>query len=114
MASDATTANNTLLERTDISIFKRRTPYAVSDKLQELTWLNCDAHGRRKLKVNPWCKDLFHDLKFVLLKEGSVQPDKSDPEHPNHCEELVNRVLGALKPLMPKRHQIRNRSIAYW
>ena len=67
-AADATTTDHTLLERAGIKVYERRSPYAVRDKLQALNWLICDARGRRKLKVNPRCKDLIRDLKFMVFK----------------------------------------------
>ena len=70
--------------------------------MQALNWLICDARGRRKLKVNPRCKDLIRDLKFMVFKEGTDQPDKSDPERSHHSDALGYCVLGAMKPLMPK------------
>ena len=113
-AADATTTDHTLLERAGISVYERRTPYAVRDKLQALNWLICDARGRRKLKVNPRCKDLIRDMKFMVFKEGTDKPDKSDPERSHHSDALGYCALGAMKPLMPNRFKARESTIRLW
>jgi len=106
-AVDATATDHTLLEKSGIRIYERRTPYAIRDKYQAMNWLICDALGRRKLKVNPRCRDLIRDLKFMVYKEGTDQPDKSDPERSHHSDALGYCVLGAMKPLMPSKYQTR-------
>ena len=74
----------------------------------------CSAGGRRRLKVHPRCKDLIRDLKFMVYKEGTDQPDKSDPERSHHSDALGYCVLGAMRPLMPKKYQARAVPHALW
>ena len=104
-AVDASTTDHTLLEKSGIRIYERRSPYAVRDKYQATNWLICDAMGRRRMKVNPRCRDLIRDMKFMVYKEGTDQPDKSDPERSHHSDALGYCVLGAMKPLMPRKYQ---------
>jgi hypothetical protein len=113
-AVDASTTDHTLLEKSGIRIYERRTPYAVRDKYQATNWLICDAMGRRRMKVNPRCRDLIRDLKFMVYKEGTDQPDKSDPERSHHSDALGYCVLGAMKPLMPKKYQFRSGPVMVW
>ena len=113
-AADATATDHTLLERSGISVYERRTPYAVRDKLQALNWLICDARGRRRLKVHPRCRDLIRDLRFMVYKEGTDQPDKSDPERSHHSDALGYCALGAMKPLLPEKYKVRGTSISLW
>ena len=110
-AVDATTTDHTLLEKSGIRIYERRSPYAVRDKYQAMNWLICDASGRRRMKINPRCKDLIRDLKFMVYKEGTDQPDKSDPERSHHSDGLGYCVLGAMKPLMPTKFKMRWTSV---
>ena len=107
-AVDASTTDHTLLEKSGIRIYERRNPYAVRDKYQATNWLICDAMGRRRMKVNPRCRDLIRDMKFMVYKEGTDQPDKSDPERSHHSDALGYCVLGAMKPLMPMKYQVRS------
>ena len=113
-ATDASTTDHTLLERAGIRVYDRRTPYAVRDKFQALNWMICSAGGRRRLKVHPRCKDLIRDLKFMVYKEGTDQPDKSDPERSHHSDALGYCVLGAMRPLTPKKYQVRTVPHSLW
>ena len=70
--------------------------------------------GRRKLKVHPRCKDVIRDLQFMVFEEGTDQPDKSDPERSHNSDALGYCVLGAMKPLMPKKHQVRGSTLRVW
>jgi len=97
-----------------IRIYERRSPYAIRDKYQAMNWLICDALGRRKLKVNPRCRDLIRDLRFMVYREGTDQPDKSDPERSHHSDALGYCVLGAMKPLMPKKYQALTSALRHW
>ena len=106
-ATDATATDHTLLEKSGIRIYERRNPYAIRDKYQAMNWLICDANGRRKLKVHPRCRDVIRDLKFMVYREGTDAPDKSDPERSHHSDALGYCVLGAMKPLMPTKYQTR-------
>ena len=85
----------------------------IRDKYQTLNWLICSASGRRRLRVNPRCRDLIRDLKFMVYKEGTDQPDKSDPERSHHSDALGYCALGAMKPLMPDKYKTR-RGPAFW
>jgi hypothetical protein len=107
-APDTSTTDHTLLERSGIKLHDRRAPYDVRDKLQTLNWLIKDANGRRRLKVHPRCKDLIRDLRFMVYKEGTDQPDKSDPERSHHSDALGYLALGAMSPLLASRHQTRS------
>ena len=113
-AVDASTTDHTLLEKSGIRIYERRSPYAVRDKYQATNWLICDALGRRRMKVNPRCRHLIRDLKFMVYKEGTDQPDKSDPERSHHSDALGYCVLGAMKPLMPTKYQCRSGPMTVW
>ena len=113
-AADATVTDHTLLEKSGIRVYERRTPYAVRDKLQSLNWLICDARGRRRLKIHPRCRDLIRDLKFMVYREGTDQPDKSDPERSHHSDALGYCALGAMKPLMPMKYKTRAAAIPLW
>ena len=106
--------DHTLLEKSGIRVYERRTPYAIRDKYQAMNWLICDARGRRRLRVHPQCRDLIRDLKFMVYKEGTDQPDKSDPERSHHSDALGYAVLGAMKPLMPMKYQSRWSSLQLW
>lgn len=113
-AADATATDHTLLERSGIRVYERRTPYAIRDKYQAMNWLINDARGRRRMKVHPRCRDLIRDLKFMVYKEGTDQPDKSDPERSHHSDALGYAVLGAMKPLMPLKYQARSTGFKLW
>jgi phage terminase large subunit len=103
-ASDIDVTDHSLLAQAGIKVYDRRGPYAVRDKLQTLNWLIRDANGRRRLKVHPRCKDLIRDLRFLVFKEGTDDPDKSDPERSHHSDAIGYGVLGAMKPLLSSRH----------
>ena len=114
-AADASTTDHSLLEKAGIRIHDRRTPYAIRDKYQTLNWLICSASGRRRLKVHPRCRDLTRDLRFMVYKEGTDQPDKSDPERSHHSDALGYCALGAMKPLLPEKLKTRSSStITVW
>ena len=85
---DASTTDHTLLERAGIQIHTRRSPYAIRDKYQTLNWLIRSANGRRRLKVNPRCRELILDMRFMVYK-GTDVPDKSDPARSHHSDALV-------------------------
>ena len=113
-AADACTTDHSLLEKAGIPVYERRTPYAIRDKYQAMNWLIQSASGRRRLKVNPRCRDLIRDLKFMVYREGTDQPDKSDPERSHHSDALGYCVLGAMKPLMPTKYQTRMSTVRLW
>lgn len=113
-AVDATTTDHTLLEKSGIKIYERRNPYAIRDKYQAMNWLLCDARGKRRMKIHPRCKAVIRDLKFMVYKEGTDQPDKSDPERSHHSDALGYCVLGAMKPLMPEKYKFRSSDIRLW
>ena len=51
----------------------------------------------------------------VVFKEGTDQPDKSDPERSHHSDALGYCVLGAMKPLIPERLKARSSgTITVW
>lgn len=106
-AADATVTDHTLLEKAGIKVYERRSPYAIRDKYQSMNWMICDARGRRRLKIHPQCKDLIRDLKFMVYKEGTDQPDKSDPERSHHSDALGYGLLGTMRPLMPEKFKTR-------
>ena len=114
-AVDATTTDHSLLEKAGIKIYERRNPYAIRDKYQAMNWLLCDAMGKRRMKIHPRCKAVIRDLKFMVYKEGTDIPDKSDPERSHHSDALGYCVLGAMKPLMPDKYKTRSSStISVW
>ena len=114
-AADATTTDHSLLEKAGIRIHDRRSPYAIRDKYQTMNWLIRSASGKRRLKINPRCRDLIRDLKFMVYKEGTDQPDKSDPERSHHSDALGYCALGAMKPLLPEKLRVRSSStIKLW
>ena len=113
-AADASTTDHSLLEKSGIRIYERRSPYAIRDKYQTLNWLICDAQGRRRLKIHPHCRDLIRDLRFMVYKEGTDAPDKSDPERSHHSDALGYCALGAMKPLMPTKYQTRVSTVRLW
>ena len=43
----------------------------------------------------------------MVNKEGTDQPDQSDPEHALHSDALDCGVPGAMKPLLPAEHKFR-------
>ena len=114
-AADATTTDHSLLEKAGIRIHDRRSPYAIRDKYQTMNWLIRSASGKRRLKINPRCRDLIRDLKFMVYKEGTDQPDKSDPERSHHSDALGYCALGAMSPLLPEKLKTRSSStISVW
>ena len=114
-AVDATTTDHTLLAKAGIKIYERRNPYAIRDKYQAMNWLICSASGKRRLKVNPRGRDLIRDLRFMVYKEGTDQPDKSDPERSHHSDALGYCALGAMKPLLPEKMKTRSSTtISVW
>ena len=114
-AADATTTDHTLLEKAGIAIHTRRSPYQVRDKLQTLNWLIRSADGRRRLKVNPRCRDTIRDLRFMVYRDGTDQPEKSDPERSHHSDALGYCALGAMKPLIPERMKARSsKTVKLW
>ena len=111
---DASTTDHTLLERAGIQIHTRRSPYAIRDKYQTLNWLIRSANGRRRLKVNPRCRELILDMRFMVYK-GTDVPEKSDPARSHHSDALGYCALGAMKPLIPERLKARlSTSIRVW
>ena len=87
----------------------------TADILRFAELVICSASGRRRLKVNPRCRDLIRDLKFMVYKEGTDQPDKSDPERSHHSDALGYCALGAMKPLLPDKYKARrSKTITVW
>ncbi|WP_198015126.1 hypothetical protein [Synechococcus sp. CC9616] len=51
----------------------------------------------------------------MVYKEGTDQPDESDPERSHHSDALGYCALGAMKPLIPKKLKTRSSStITIW
>ena len=61
-----------------------------------------------RLKVHPRCHNLIRDLKFMVYKEGTDQPDKSDPERSHHSDAMGYCALGAMSPLLPTKLKVRS------
>lgn len=57
-------------------LFKPKAP-AVRDRLASVNRLICDAAGKRRLYVDPSCKELINCFEKLIYKPGTNEPDKS-------------------------------------
>lgn len=57
-------------------LFHRKHP-SVRDRIAAVNRLICDAAGRRRLFVDPSCRELIKGFEQLIYKEGTNEPDKS-------------------------------------
>ena len=65
--------------------------------------------------MNPRCRDLIRNLRFMVYEEGTDQPEKSDPERSHHSDALGYCAIGAMRTLLPWKLKVRSiRTVSVW
>lgn len=100
--NDASTSDIAQLEDAGFIVHSGASNPAVQDRILAMNAMICNAHGRRRLLVNPTCETVTNCLERQVYNEKTGEPDKGKHDHMN---DALGYVVNTLYPVLRPMHE---------
>ena len=85
-------------------IYPKKNP-SLLDRFATVNAALCNAHGERRLLINPNCKTLINDLSVMSFKEGTTEVEDYDGTDIGHMSDGLGYMLMKALPMKLDRKE---------
>lgn len=110
-------------QRTDYQIIKEYFPNCdlnnnisnppVIDRFNAMNWRLCNKEGKRRLFIDPKCKNVIYDLERARFKEGKREEDKSLELYDKNPIDALIHISSAIGYYITKEYSLRGKPTIY-
>jgi hypothetical protein len=110
-------------KRTDYMIIKEYIPNAdlqnntfnppVPDRLNAMNWRLCNKENKRRLLIDPKCRNVIYDLENAKYKEGKREEDKTQEKYKGDPINSLIHITSAIGYYIEKEYSLKGKPYVY-